>query len=305
MSVLIGGGTGFVGRHLTSILRENGYKVMLLSRKSAENQITWNQVDRSGLPSDVTAVVNLAGENILNPMKRWNKAFKDEVRKSRVETTAMLGEAIQRARTPPKVFVTMSGVGYYQPHPSREYTEDSPGGNHDYLSRLTTEWEAAGTLPDSLNVRRVIVRSGVVLGRDGGMIQQTFLPFFMGLGGRIGSGRQYFPWIHVADIASIITFSIMNEQVTGVLNGVAPEIVTNKQFTKAFGAAFSVKRPTILPVPGAVMNWVYGPERGKIILEGQKVIPKRTLELGYKYLFPDLKSACEEFARLSVVNYFG
>ena len=147
--------------------------------------------------------------------------------------------------------------------------------------------------------------SGVVLGRDGGMIQQTFLPFFMGLGGRIGSGRQYFPWIHVADIASIITFSIMNEQVTGVLNGVAPEIVTNEQFTKAFGAAFSVKRPTILPVPGTVMNWVYGPERGKIILEGQKVIPKRTLELGYKYLFPDLKSACEEFARLSVVNYFG
>ena len=137
------------------------------------------------------------------------------------------------------------------------------------------------------------------------MIQQTILPFFLGLGGKIASGKQYFPWIHVADIASIITFSIINEQVTGVLNGVAPEIATNEQFTKAFGSAFAIKRPTILPIPGAVMNMVYGPERGKIILEGQKVIPKRTLELGYKFLFPDLKSACDEFARLSIVNFFG
>ena len=147
--------------------------------------------------------------------------------------------------------------------------------------------------------------SGVVLGRDGGMIQQIILPFYLGLGGRIASGKQFFPWIHVADMASIITFSIMNEQVTGVLNGVAPEVATNEQFTKAFGSAFAIKRPTILPVPGAVMNMVYGPERGKIILEGQKVIPKRTLELGYKFLFPDLKSACDEFARLSIVNFFG
>ena len=140
--------------------------------------------------------------------------------------------------------------------------------------------------------------SGVVLGRDGGMIQQIFLPFFLGTGGKIGSGRQYFPWIHVADTAGIITYAIMKEHVTGILNGVAPEIATNEQFTKAFGAA--LKRPTLIPVPGVAMNLVYGPERGKIILEGQKVIPKRTLETGYKYLFPDLKSACQEFARLSI-----
>ena len=149
----------------------------------------------------------------------------------------------------------------------------------------------------------IVSISGVVLGRDGGMIKQTIIPFCFGLGGRIASGKQYFPWIHVADMASIITFSIMNEQVTGVLNGVAPEIITNEQFTKAFGSAFVIKRPTIFPIPGAVMNMVYGPERGKIILEGQKVIPKRTLELGYKYLFPDIKSACDEFARLTIENF--
>lgn len=299
MRVLIGGGTGFVGRHLANILIENGYKVTAVSRKAAQDQMTWKDVSRNGLPKDCTAVVNLAGENILNPMKRWTAEFKDEVLKSRVETTKTLAAAIKNANTPPKVFVTMSGVGYYQPNPFKEYTEYSKGGDHDFLSRLTVKWEEAGNLPESLNVRRVVVRSGVVLGRDGGMIQQIFLPFFMGVGGRLGNGKQYFPWIHVADTASIITFAIMNDKVTGVLNGVAPEIATNNDFTKAFGAA--LKRPTLIPVPGAAMEYIYGPERGKIILEGQIVKPKRTLELGYKYLYPDLKSACQDFARLSMV----
>lgn len=298
MSVLIGGGTGFIGRHLSNILVENGYKVTAVSRKSAPDHITWNEISRNGLPDGCTAVVNLAGENILNPFKRWNNAFKEEVVKSRVETTKLLASAIKSASTPPEVFVTMSGVGYYQPNPFKEYTEDSPGGDHDFLSRLSRKWEEVGNLPESLKVRRVIVRSGVVLGRDGGMIQQIFLPFFLGVGGRIGSGRQFFPWIHVGDMASIITFAIMNENVTGVLNGVAPEVATNNDFTKAFGAA--LYRPTLIPTPGWAMEKVFGEERGKIILSGQKVIPKRTLELGYEYLYPDLKSACKEFARLSL-----
>ena len=137
--------------------------------------------------------------------------------------------------------------------------------------------------------------SGVVLGRDGGMIQQMFLPFFFGVGGKMGSGKQYLPWIHIADIASIITFAVMNDKVTGILNGVAPQMATNEEFTKTFGS--TMKRPTLIPVPEGIVNRVFGPERGKIILQGQKVIPKRTLELGYKYLYPDLKSACQEFSR--------
>ena len=128
------------------------------------------------------------------------------------------------------------------------------------------------------------------------MIQQIFLPFFMGVGGKIASGKQYFPWIHVKDIAGIITFAIMNEKVRGVLNGVAPQVARNNDFTKAFGSA--LKRPTLIPVPEAAINYIFGPERGKVILDGQKVMPKRTLELGYKFLYPDLKSACQEFARL-------
>lgn len=138
---------------------------------------------------------------------------------------------------------------------------------------------------------------GVVLGRESGMIQQIYLPFFLGLGGRIGSGQQWFPWIHVQDIAGIFAYAIMNDHVTGILNGVAPQTATNLDFTKTF--AGELWRPAVFPVPGFVFNWVYGEERAKVILEGQKVIPKRTLELGYKFVYPDLKSACHECSKFS------
>ncbi len=137
---------------------------------------------------------------------------------------------------------------------------------------------------------------GVVLGRDGGMIQQMFLPFFLGVGGKIGTGSQWFPWIHVADIAGIFTHAIMNSDVTGVLNGVAPESATNSDFTRAFARA--MRRPAVFPVPSFVMNKVFGEERGKVILDGQKVLPKRTLESGYKFVYPDLASACENCSSL-------
>ena len=142
--------------------------------------------------------------------------------------------------------------------------------------------------------------SGVVLGRDGGMIQQIYWPFFFGTGGPISSGRQWFPWIHVADIAGLVTHAIINDNVSGVLNGVAPQTCTNGEFTKAFASA--MWRPALIPVPAFVMNTVYGPERGKIILEGQKVIPKRTLETGYKFAFPDLTSACKDVACMLTVD---
>lgn len=132
------------------------------------------------------------------------------------------------------------------------------------------------------------------------MIQQIYWPFFLGAGGRIGSGAQWFPWVHVADVAGIITHAIINDHVSGVLNAVAPEPATNAEFTKAFASA--MWRPSIFPVPGFVMNTVYGPERGKVILEGQKVIPKKTLESGYKFAFPDLKSACQDVSQMLTIT---
>ena len=142
--------------------------------------------------------------------------------------------------------------------------------------------------------------SGIVLGRDGGIVHKMIIPFWFGAGGRLGTGKQWFPWIHVHDIANIIKFSMENDKISGVLNGVAPEAATSSDFTRAFARA--LWRPAILPMPAFVINQLFGAERGAAMLDGPKVIPKRTLEAGYKYLYPDLKTACVQCAWLVAFN---
>ncbi|CAL1299936.1 unnamed protein product [Larinioides sclopetarius] len=189
-------------------------------------------------------------------------------------------------------------AGYYRTSQTETYTEDSPGGNHDYFSKLAADWEAASTLSPDCKVRRFIVRSGVVLGRTGGMIKQVYPPFFMGLGGPIGSGNQFFPWIHIEDIAGIFVHGVESDKVHGVLNGVAPQIITNKEFTQALARA--MWRPALIPLPALAVDLVFGKERATMMLEGQRVIPKRTLESGYEYVYPDIKDACKECAHLII-----
>lgn len=300
MSVLIGGGSGFVGRHLSKLLAENGMKVTWVSRSAGPDKITWNDITRLGLPERYTAVISLSGENILNPMKRWNAEFQEKLRTSRVSCTKILATAITASPDPPDVFISFSGVGYYKPDPYIEYDEYAPGGDFDFLSRLCAEWECVAHLPTCITTRQVIIRSGVVLGRDGGMIQSLYWPFFFGLGGRIGEGTQWFPWIHVTDLVGLVTYAIYNDMVSGVLNGVAPEVITNEQFSKTF--ATTMKRPALLPIPASVMQTIYGPERAKMILEGQKVIPKRTLETGYGFIFPHINCACKDIAQTLFAN---
>ncbi|XP_069094397.1 epimerase family protein SDR39U1 [Pleurodeles waltl] len=293
MRVLVGGGTGFLGRTLTRLLKSRGHDVTVVSRQPGEEQITWGNLEANGLPP-CDAVVNLAGENILNPLRRWNEDFKNEVVSSRLKTTKILARAISEMDTPPRVWVLVTGVGYYPPSQTAEYTEDSPGGDSDFLSCLARDWEAIARLPANLKcpTRQVVVRSGVILGKDGGAISQMIWPFRFGLGGPIGSGCQYFPWIHVADMAGVITYAMETEAVHGVLNGVAPSTVTNAEFAQSF--ALVLRRPAFIPLPEFAVNAVFGRERGVILLEGQKVIPKRTLATGYKFSFPDLSSALKD-----------
>ncbi|XP_038077539.1 epimerase family protein SDR39U1-like [Patiria miniata] len=289
MFVLLGGGSGFVGTAIRRLLLQRGHSVQLVSRSAGKDKITWNQLRKEGLP-ECDAVVSLSGENILNPLRRWTESFKQEVTDSRVKTTAALAKAIADASKPPKVFVSTSGVGYYTPSLTAEYTEDSPGGDSDFLARLCTEWENSAKLPDShSHVRQVIIRTGVVLGRDGGAIQQMIWPFWLGVGGIMGSGNQYFPWIHIDDIAGIFVHAIESPNCPPVLNGTAPTPVTNREFTKAFGSALC--RPTVLPAPGFAINWAFGAERAVMLLEGQKVLPKRTLESGYEFQYPTIEQA--------------
>lgn len=194
-------------------------------------RISWQDVRSSGLPEDTTTVVNLAGQNVLDMKQRWNAGFKQNIWNSRVNTTAALAKAIINSSKKPNVFVTISGVGIYKPSRTDEYTEESRVEEYDFLSKMCHEWEKAAKLPNDINVRQVTIRSGVVLARDGGMIKQLYVPFYLGLGGPVMPGDQYLPWIHINDLIRLIMFAIESNQIRGIINGVAPQTITNKDFS--------------------------------------------------------------------------
>ncbi|KAI1286312.1 Epimerase family protein SDR39U1 [Halotydeus destructor] len=290
-TVVIGGGTGFVGSALAAAFESIGSKVWIISRLPNSSGMSWEDLAAEGLPKDTSVVINVAGQNVLDAKKSWSEGFKQNVMSSRINTTRSLASAIQRSEKPPKAFVTISGVGYYPPSETKEYNEFSSGGKGDFFAELCQQWEEAGTLPNSLPTRHVVIRSGVVLGRYGGMIKQLYFPFFMGVGGRMGSGKQWMPWIHVDDLVRMFLFASQNEEVTGVLNGVAPNPATNAEFTNAFAAA--MWRPALFPVPEAILRFAFSAERARMVVEGQKVLPKRTLDLGFTYQHPEINEACK------------
>lgn len=194
-------------------------------------RISWQELRNVGLPEDTTTVINLAGQNVLDLKQRWNAGFKQNIWNSRINTTSALTKAIINASKKPRVFITISGVGIYKPSKNNEYTEESNIEAYDFLSKMCCEWEKVAKLPDDINVRQVTIRSGVVLAKNGGMIKQLYLPFYLGMGGPIMPGDQYLPWIHMNDLTRLIMFAIENDKVTGILNGVAPQTVTNKDFS--------------------------------------------------------------------------
>ncbi|XP_074544400.1 epimerase family protein SDR39U1 [Halichoeres trimaculatus] len=298
MRFLIGGGSGFVGRELTNLLKGKGHEVTIISRQPGPGKITWGELESKGLPP-CDGAVNLAGENLMNPLRWWNEAYKKDLFSSRIDTTKSLAQAIAASPDPPHSWVLVSGVACYKPSMTAEYTEESEWTPFDLLSGLVKEWEASALLPENVakTTKQVVIRPGVVLGRDGGAMKQMKLPFWLGLGGTLGSGRQPFPWIHVSDLAGIIAHALEPPVETPpptqqVFNGVAPALNTNYEFTKTLGQI--MWRPTIFPVPGFVINTLMGSERGLVLTQGQKVIPKRTLEEGFEYKYPDLSSALKD-----------
>lgn len=303
MRVLIGGGSGFIGRELTRLLGKSGHEVTLISRQPGPGRITWAQLESDGLPP-CEAAVNLSGENLMNPMRWWNESYKKDLFSSRINTTKTLAQAIAASPNPPRSWVLVTGVACYKPSLTAEYTEDSEWTPFDLLSRLVKEWEAAALLPEDMaqTTKQVVIRPGAVLGRDGGAMKQMLLPFWLGLGGTLGSGRQPFPWIHVSDMAGVIAHAlgpgsspdapVSHPVLPQVLNGVAPAHNTNYEFTKELGRA--LRRPTVFPVPAFVVNALLGSERALVLTQGQRVSPKRTLETGYQYQYPDLTSALKE-----------
>lgn len=218
-------------------------------------------------------------------------SFKQNVWNSRVNTTSALVRAIAQETDKKVVFVNISGVSLY-PADDKVHDESSPCVSSDYMSRLCVEWERAATLAPC---RTVKIRTGVVLGREGGMIANLYTPFFFGLGGPVGEGKQPLPWIHIDDLCRLIQYAVETESVEGVLNGVAPELVTNLQFSKAFASALS--RPALLKTPECVFDFIFGKERSVLLTAGPKVIPTRTLATGFKFDYPTIREACREVVK--------
>ncbi|XP_060656876.1 epimerase family protein SDR39U1 [Drosophila nasuta] len=289
---LIGGGTGFIGSHLAKHLTQRGYEVTVVSRMPGVKRITWHEIEKNGLPSTVNSVVNATGQNVLDPSRRWTPGFKQNVWNSRVNSAKTLCNA---ANASPQVtsFVNLCGVSLYRPSDTKVYTEDDKGEDYDYMSRLCLAWEEAARTGDSTepSSKSAIVRTGAVVGRDGGLIKGIWLPFKLGLGGPMGTGQQIMPWIHMHDLCALIQYIIENCK-TGIFNGVAPEIVSNKGFSQAFASA--INRPCLFNVPEFVVKTIFGEERAALVLEGAKIEPKRTLSSGFQFKYPNVKSAVAE-----------
>lgn len=181
----------------------------------------------------------------------------------------------------------------YKPNTNKIYTESDTGESYDFMSRLCLEWEKAATLPTNIETRLIRIRSGVVIGREGGMIQSMYLPFWLGLGGPIGDGKQPLPWIHIIDLCELIKYCIETASVkSGPINGVAPEIVTNGEFSKQFASILC--RPAVFSVPEFVVNLIFGKERAALLTNGAKVKPEQAEKIGYSYHYPTIRDACHE-----------
>lgn len=298
MKFVITGATGFVGRRLVERLRGRGHALAAWVRSPGAAARTLGPdvalIDASGgapamqaAVADADAVVNLAGEPVIG--RRWTDAQRQVLRDSRVGVTDLIVDAIAAAPRP-RVLVSASAVGYFGDTGAREVDEASPPGD-DFLAELSIAWEAAALRAERLQTRVCLVRIGLVLGRDGGVLGKMVPPFRLGLGGPIGSGSQYFPWVHIDDLVGIILAALERDELSGPLLAVGPESVTNREFAAALGHA--LHRPAVLKVPAFALRLALG-SASAALLAGQRAVPRRTRALGYHFQFPELAPALQD-----------
>lgn len=293
MKVLIAGGRGFLGAALARGLSATGHDVSVLTRGVATgpNEIGWDGRTENGwtaLLNETDVVVNATGYGLEH--WPWTSAVKRRFADSRIIPGRILARAIEKTSRRPRVFVQFSGVNHYGPHGATPADETTPAGD-DYLARLTVEWEAASSLAEAAGVRRIVVRNAVVLDTHGGLFPLMALPVRLYAGGRIGNGEQAVPWIHLADHVAAVRFLIENDAARGVYNLVAPTPTSNEQFMRAL--ARSLGRPFWLPAPAFLLRAVLG-EMGVLILEGRYTLPKRLLDLGFRFTYPTIDLALQD-----------
>jgi hypothetical protein len=296
MRVLVTGATGFIGRALVPVLQREGHQVLAWVRsETAARGRLGAEVELVNAAAGVAAltealersdaVVNLAGEPIMGG--RWTAARRQVLRSSRIGVTHEIVQALAAARQRPRVLVSGSAVGYYGDRGNDVLTEDSPPGE-DFLAQLCQGWEAAARQARGHGLRVVLLRTGVVLGRDGGALASMLPPFKLGVGGPVGHGRQFLPWIHLHDLVGIIAQALVDDRFEGAINGVAPAPVTSRDFGRALGSA--LHRPAILPTPALALRAIFG-EAAAVLLGSQRVDPAALRRLQYSFAFPALDAA--------------
>jgi uncharacterized protein len=292
MKILISGASGLVGKALMSTLSAQGHTVARLVRPGSaqsEGDIAWDPmaatIDVSAMEGTDT-VVHLSGANIAQG--RWTAARKAVLRSSRIDTTRVLADAFARLAQKPRLFVCASAIGCYGDRGEEILTESSECGT-DFISLVVRDWEAEATRAELSGVRTVKLRFGVILDADGGALPQMLLPFRFGLGGRLGSGKQWASWITLEDAIGIICFAIADERLAGPLNVVAPNPVRNAEFTRIVGRV--LHRPAILAAPEFALRIALGEMADALLLASQRVIPERVAAAGYRFQFPELESS--------------
>ncbi|MDD1748752.1 MAG: TIGR01777 family oxidoreductase [Methanothrix sp.] len=296
MKIVLFGGSGFLGSYLVKRLAESNHEITLVSRRpdlvqkkmnSAVTVKPWTPVETLPAILDGSdAVVNLAGESIGSG--RWTVGRKQMMLSSRVDTTRTVLEAIGKTTKKPSVLLNASAVGYYGNVPEGDVTETHAPGN-DFLADLCVRWEAEATKAKEFGVRVVLPRTGIVLANDGGALQRMLLPFRLFAGGPLGSGRQWFPWIHIDDEVNAMVFALENSGIVGPVNFTAPEAVTMKQFCSALGKA--MHRPSWAPVPAFILRTILGEMADALVLGGQKAVPTKLIGCGFEFKYGRLEKA--------------
>jgi len=289
MKVIIAGGSGFLGTALAGSLRADGHHVTIISRHpQGPNQAAWT--DRAALER-ADAIVNLAGTSLESG--RWTEARKADILHSRVHATETIVNALSEVSRRPSVFLNQSAVGFYGAHGSEALTEDSPSGS-DFLASVCIAWEAAA-MKAAWMTRVVLLRTGLPLDPSGGALPRLALPFRFFAGGRLGSGEQYWSWIHLDDWIRMVRWAIDEPGIDGPLNVTAPAPATNRELADALGRA--MHRPAFAPAPAFALRLLLGEMADALILSGQRVLPAKATRAGFQFRYPDLDSALQQIYR--------
>lgn len=293
-SYLVTGGSGFIGRQLCQRLVAQGHRVVILTRDCKKTASLFNgelgvinHLQQIGSPIDV--VINLAGEPLAG--SRWDDKTKASFIDSRVSATKAIGDFINAAERKPSVLINGSAIGFYGLR-GNEVLGENDKGTECFSHTLCRQWEKEALKIEKYGVRVCLLRTGIVLGKGGGPLASFLPPFRLGLGGRFGHGQQWMSWVHIEDLIRIIFLAIENKTISGPINGVSPNPVTNQEFSKTLARV--LKRPAIFPMPASILRLLVGEMAEELIINGQLVIPEKAISQGYKFKFPELEMALQQ-----------